>query len=613
MTLEEVLGTYGKADLNRFAKDKVVGPRLLSVEELRSQLAGALDNLERVRSLLVQLRPPGNIVLDILLDQEGYEVPHAELERLVRDRLREVFRLAASGQGLDPKKARAYELYRAVLGAAWDTEDALIAAEWQLLQVLRRELNLTMQEHRIIEAQLDRLERFSRTTYMSVIERLTDECIIFQVQRADEATGTTMTHFVIPKEIARLIKRRRGIELDAAPFRELAEDLTGGQLYTALKRLGLRLSGDKKTRVERIVGSGARPSSVLGALTRGALARRCRRLGLRASGSKAELIERLVKAYEDGRPTPEEREEEGAEPEVRVVGDAAYREALRDLTHDQLYRTLRRQGLKVSGSKEAKIEEAVGGPYALKTMLRALRAPELVEMCKRIGRRRANKPLMLDQLVAYYAGIQSAESRVPAERLVAIYESLSRLDAGAYEALGLDPDRLTVPMMARDFEKATVHIFQSIFHMQVVPSRAGERKWDGEIQGTDTVILWDCKSTSGPAYDLPNAHQRAFREYVARRYEELDAPAKGSLKCFIVIAPEFAERIERRVGAIDPSPPIPFCLLEAADLEGVARAWAETRAGEVFPCTALVHRGRLTHREICKRVGLRGSAGTVAG
>ncbi len=611
MTLAEVLSAYGKGELNRFAKDKVVGPRLLSVEELRSRLAGALDNLERVRTLLTQLRPPGNIVIDILLEREGYEVPHAELERLVRQRVEEVFRLAASREALDPKKSKAYDLYGAVLSAAWESEDTLVAAEWQLLQVLRRELNLTMQEHRIIEARLDRLQRFSQPTYMTVIDRLTEECIVFLVQRRDEPGGATVTHFVIPKEIARLIKRTRGIELDEQPFRELLEDLTGGQLYAALKRLGLRLSGDKAERVGRVLQSGSRPSSVLGTLNVGDLARRCRKLALRASGSKAELIERLVKAYEEGRPAPAEPEEEEGEVEVRAVGDAAYREALTDLTHEQLYRMLKRRGLKVSGSKDAKIEEALGGPYALKTMLGALKRPELGEICKRLGRPAGNKPYMVDQIVAYYGGMEGADSRVSPERLVEIYAALARLDAAAYEAIGANPDRLTIPMIARDFEKATVHTFQSVFHMQVVPSRAGERKWDGEIQGTDTVLLWDCKSTSGPAYNLPNAHQRAFREYVARRYKELDAPAKGSLKCFIIIAPRFADRIERRLDAIQPSPPIPFCLLEAADLQAVAREWAETRPGEVFPCTALVHAGRLTRREISKRVGLGTSAGAI--
>lgn len=123
--------------------------------------------------------------------------------------------------------------------------------------------------------------------------------------------------------------------LDDDQLRLLLDELTVDLLYDILAARGVRRSGAKAERIDRLIESPWSETTLLADLRRADLVELCRKLEVRVSGVKAELIDRLVEwATQPGAATAAENlEKEVAEPIAKRAEDQGNEEAA-ELAHD---------------------------------------------------------------------------------------------------------------------------------------------------------------------------------------------------------------------------------------------------------------------------------------
>ena len=586
----DILNSYKRGDLNRLAKNKIANYAGLPLDILRDELSKALTTYDYVKRNIQFRKPPGYTILHIIVHQNKYSVPIQKIKSLVQKEINNVIEEAKSGDGL--KEDKQYDLYGKMLKTAWDYQEDLLAPEANLLTALREYLDITLSEHRLLEARLPNF-KFSENSFKREIEHFANAGIIF----------TYGPSYVVPGEIVERIKEVWGIELDPAVYQRLLDYLTTSQLSSALARLDLTKSGSKEAKIKRILDKGIEPSNLLGSLTASDLRIIARNTKCPQKARKDELIPTIIshiKRGEDIKP-PEPLTPPKPKPESRVVTDEAFKEALSGLRDSQLAQILAKKKLKIGGTKNQKIERLANSIYSLKTILNSLNMDELIKLCGlchlTAGGRKSE---IVGRIVEHFQDYQTKRSTATPKELFSIYEDLSKQNKNAYRDIGIDDSNISMPTVTADFERATRYIFESIFRLTVRPQTPGREEPDGIIK-EDKIILYDCKTVLSPPYELPISHRDQFSRYIKDQYDKLEPHAKTALKCFIIVAHSFTDRIENKIRQMKIEPYIPFCLVTARDLKLIAEKWLEEQKGKTLPTSALVFQGRYTVSEFKKK------------
>ena len=584
----DILNSYKRGDLNRLAKNKIANYAGLPVEILRDELSKALTTYDYVKRNIQFRKPPGYTILHIIVHQNKCSVPIQNIKSLVQKEISNVIEEAKSGDGL--KEDKQYDLYGKMLKTAWDYQEDLLAPEANLLTALREYLDITLSEHRLLEARLPNF-KFSENSFKREIEHFANAGIIF----------TYGPSYVVPEEIVERIKEVWGIELDPAVYQRLLDYLTTSQLSSALARLDLSKSGSKEAKIKRILDKGIDPSNLLGSLTASDLKIIARNTKCPHKARKDELIPTIishVKRGEDIKQTPEPPK---PERELRVVTDEAFKEALSRLWDFQLAQILAKKKLRISGTKNQKIERLANSRYSLKTILDNLNVNELTSLCRLYHLApRGRKSEIVGRIVEHFQDYQIKRSTATPKELFSIYDDLSKQNKNAYRDIGIDDGSISMPTVTADFERATRYIFESIFRLTVKAQTPGREEPDGIIK-EDKIILYECKTVLSPPYELPIAHRDQFSRYIKDQYDKLEPHAKTALKCFIIIAHSFADKIEDKIKQMKVEPYIPFCLVTARDLKLIAEKWLQEQKGKRLPTSALVFQGRYTLSEFKKK------------
>jgi hypothetical protein len=138
--------------------------------------------------------------------------------------------------------------------------------------------------------------------HIDEVKDLCRRCDLPVSQAKADLIGSLIEHFdsgrdLLPPEEAEAEREPPAPEPRELPPEQLTvllERLKLDQLYDILARRGLRRSGSKSERVERLVDSPWSEATLLGELRHRELVELCRRLGVQVSGVKSELIERLI-------------------------------------------------------------------------------------------------------------------------------------------------------------------------------------------------------------------------------------------------------------------------------------------------------------------------------
>jgi len=586
----DILNFYKRGDLNRLAKNKIANYAGLPVDILRDELSKALTTYDYVKRNIQFRKPPGYTILDIVVHQNKYSVPIQKIKSLAQKEISNVIEEAKSGDGL--KEDKQYDLYGKMLKTAWDYQEDLLPPEANLLTALREHLDITLAEHRLLEARLPNF-KFSENSFKREIEHFANAGIIF----------TYEDNYIIPEEIVERIKEVWGIELDPDAYQRLLDYLTNSQLSSALAKLHLAKGGSKQARIKRILDKGIEPSNFLGSLTASDLKIIARNTKCPHKARKDELIPTIVshiKRREDIKP-PEPPPPPKPKPEPRLVTDEAFKEALSRFVNSQLTKILARKKLKIGGTKNQKIERLANSTYSLKTILNNLNVDELINLCRLYHlATRGRKSEIIRRIIEHFQDYQIKRSTATPKELFSIYEDLSKQNKNAYRDIGINDSNILMPTVTADFERATRYIFESIFRLTVKAQTPGREEPDGIIK-EDRIILYDCKTVLSPPYELPIAHRDQFSRYIKDQYDKLEPHAKTALKCFIIIAHSFADKIEDKIKQMKVEPYIPFCLVTARDLKLIAEKWLQEQKGKTLPTSALIFQGRYTLSEFKKK------------
>jgi len=586
MKIHDVLSSYKRSDLNRLAKDKIANYVGLPVDILRDELCKVLTTYDHVKRKIQFRKPPGYTILDILVHRQDYSVPIQEIKAIVQEEINNVIEEAKKGEGLREEKQ--YDLYAKMLKTAWDFQEDLLPPEANLLNALREYLNIARGEHRLLEACLE-VFRFSQSSFNREIEHFAREGIIF----------THETDYIIPEEIVERIKEVWGIELDLEPYSRLLSYLTSPQLYSALGRLELTKGGSQEIRINRVLEKGVKPSDLLNTLTVGDLLSIAQKSKCARKYKKDELIPTIISHIKRGEDIKlEVKEVPTPKPEPRLVTDEAFKEALSKFSNSQLYHVLVRKKLGIPVTKNKRIERIVNSIYSFETILDILRTDELIDLCKLYELHpRGRKPEIIERIVHYFKNYQIKGSKATPKELFSIYEDLSKQNKNAYRDIGIDDKNISLPTMTTDFERATKYIFESIFRLTVKTQTPGREEPDGIIK-EDNIILYECKTVLSPPYELPIAHRDQFRRYIKDQYDKLEPHAKTALKCFILIAHSFDEKIEDKLSQMKIEPYIPFCLITASDLKFIADKWLEEQRDRGLSSSLLIFQGFYTRDKL---------------
>ena len=581
MKICNILSSYKRYDLNRLAKDKIANYIGLPIEILRDELSKVLTTYDYIKRKIQFRKPPGYTILDIVVHRQDYSVPIQEIKGIIQEEIKNVIEEAKRGEGL--KEDKQYDLYAKMLKTAWDFQEDLLPPEANLLSALREYLNITRGEHRLLEAHLE-VFKFSQTSFNREIEHFAREGIIF----------THETNYIIPEETVERIKEVWGIELDSEPYRRLLNYLTSSQLYSALGRLEMTKSGSQEMRINRTLEKGVKPSDLLNVLTVSDLIMVANKSKCPRKYKKDELIPTIISHIKRGEDIKLPPEEKPKPLEPRLVTDEAFKEALYKFSNSQLYHVLTKKKLKIGGTKNQRVERIVNSIYSLTTTLDTLRKDELINLSKLyelppIGK----KTEIIERIVHYFRNYQIKGTKATPKELFSIYEDLSKQNKNAYRDIGIDDKDISLSTMTADFERATKYIFESIFRLTVKTQTPGREEPDGVIK-EDNIILYECKTVLSPPYELPITHRDQFRRYIKDQYDKLEPHAKTALKCFILIAHSFGDKIEDKLAQMKIEPYIPFCLITASDLMFIAEKWLEEQRDRILPTSKLIFQGLYT-------------------
>lgn len=590
MKLQEILKSYKRTDLNRLAKDKLAGYMGWPVDVLRDELCRSLPSYERVKRSTEFRKPPGYIILKIMVEQEGYNVPIQNLKALVREEVNKIIDIAKRGKGL--KKDKQYDLFTLMLKTAWSFQDDMSPAEANLLATLREHLGITMDEQRILEASPElNVFRYSEETFNREIDHYVSGGIIL----------THEANYVLAEEVAERIKEVWGIELDTSDYTRLLEYFTNSQLSTALGNLKLVKGGTQKAKIDRILNEEVRPSVLLNVLSVGGLNTIAKKCQCPRGGKKEEFVAVIINHIKRKADIVSEEEPLHPPPEPREIADDTYKMALSEFNIDQLYRALSNKDLKRSGTKDQKIETIVNSRYNFKTTLNTLTVGDLSALCKAYKiHPHGRKEELITRIIEHFKLYRGKGSKATPEKLLTIYDELSQQKTSAYRDIGIDDKKITIGTIASDFERATKYIFESIFKLTVKSQTPGKEEPDGVIEG-DKIILYDCKTVLAPPYELPISHRDQFRRYVKEGYDKLEPHAKTALQGFIIISHSFTEKIEDKLNDIKPDPSISRCVISAGDLKFIAEKWRDEQEGRTLPCSKLVFQGCYTRDKLKAR------------
>ncbi|MFD2759743.1 SAP domain-containing protein [Lentibacillus juripiscarius] len=308
MYLQDILPKMSKLYLGRIVDSFLKDVRMETEEEMREIIIRNVDefqNNERVqRNLNFNIESRDIAVLNemillSLMEQQNYILSENDLLKEVNKLETEIVKQSADDAYIKtaiPQDAE--RIYSAVLAEAWKKDDSLNAHETNILNVLRAELELSKRDHYLLESRIGRFPQKGNKLHSSKqidrsLKNLQSRGLIL---RFKEDTS----YYIIPKEIARIVRYKMGGELRNEVYETLLSDLNVNQLKAILTDLNIGTSGKKDNLVERIIKHNILPSTALKAFGTKELSDILKGLeGAKVSGTKDEKVQNIIDYYEN--------------------------------------------------------------------------------------------------------------------------------------------------------------------------------------------------------------------------------------------------------------------------------------------------------------------------
>ncbi len=340
MKFDDAVGAISRFhELRRIAGAHVVDHRRLDTDQLREALVKVkpqylhketvLANLEQAlfKEEDTQLRVLSRLILvDVLLDQFGFELPFNEteeaviaFEQMVVDRSNEMELIDLGCAGNSSSRFHNLRLYEFVLDVAWQNNDDKSPDEVNLLRKLRGRLSITESDHQLIEAKLG---KYPKLANMLHIRDEIDEArkylqtlgLLFAIRRDDDVDVD-----LIPEELAETIRMLVSRQMRTDAYRLMMNEAPvrkKSHLQSVLEKNGVEYGkyDNLATLTNLVINYVPALSSISSnspryGLTNKQLSDWCRKVGESASGTNDEMVGRIVRHFDRRRPVVEQEDD----------------------------------------------------------------------------------------------------------------------------------------------------------------------------------------------------------------------------------------------------------------------------------------------------------------
>lgn len=412
MRLAALLAVLSDSNLERLAIEHVRTDERLARPQLCNFLEGALCSYRFVNDFIVNRQPPTFAMLTLLLEAPGYELPRTDFRDRVMAATQRIVNLISSGNLL--ARDSQLQLYRRTLYEARRNDLDVNSSEASLLGVLRREQNIAQVEHFLIEHHEDLREFWDKEDcFTHELNALCSAGLLFELEEK----------VLIPEELAPAIWQTLGIDMPTESARRLFFHFSNEEIATALEMAGSRTSGSKEARIDRLVLERIQPRSILKNVNLSTLREICRATDASVTGNKEDLIERIIAHFTEGKDQRIEVSPEPPRREPRQLDQSQFETMFGVLLHQELSDILRRfPDLRQTGTKETRIKTLWDAHLSEATLLGELMNRQLEDLLHRLGLRLSgSKQARIERIISHFASADCQTA--PISRLSAVTES----------------------------------------------------------------------------------------------------------------------------------------------------------------------------------------------
>jgi hypothetical protein len=396
MKLASLLAMLSDGDLEKLGLEHVRTDEKLARPQLCNFLEGALRSYRFVHDFIINRQPPTFAMLTLLLDAPGYQLPKLNFRERAMAETQRLMDLIDSKELL--ARDDQLRLYRRALYEARRNDLDVNSSEAALLALLRREQRIAQVEHFLIEHHEDLREFWNK-----------DDCFAHE-ETALRSAGLLFDmgdSILIPEDVAPAIWHTLGMDMPTENARRLFGYLSNAEIATILDLAGSRTSGSKEARIERAVIERIQPRFALNNVGLSTLREICRSTDASVSGNKDELIERIIGHFAEGR---DRRAEEPPEPprrEPRQLTQSQFETLFSALLLQELSDILRRfPELRQTGTKETRIKTLWEVHLSEVTLLSELMNRQLEDLLHRLGLRLGgSKQARIERLIDHFARV----------------------------------------------------------------------------------------------------------------------------------------------------------------------------------------------------------------
>lgn len=241
-----------------------------------------------------------------------------------------------------------------------------------------------------------------------------------------------------------------------------------------------------------------------------------------------------------------------------------------NLTIEALRQILEANGLPISGKKDERVQRVQSADIRPSEALDALSNDELYGLCKKLPgvNVSGSKSVKISNIIQHFDKLRVVVCGDVTDNREKLYEYYVELATRDRENLLSNKVIKKDKDMDSAFEEATRFLFEKKLGLTLEPM-AGSEHADGILRFSKSkeLFMWDTKSKE-TIYEFPNDHFNQFRRYIHNSAERVN--------CFMVIAPEIAEKAEENAYRLktQSGTDTDLALISADDLKWVAENWS---------------------------------------
>ena len=302
-----------------------VKPQYLHDETIRSNFDHALFREENT-----QLRVLSRLILvDVLLNQYGFELPFNEteeaviaFEQAVVDRSNEIELTDLGCESNSSPRFQNLKLYEFVLEVAWQNNDDKSPDEVNLLRKLRERLSITESDHRLMEAKIGKYPKLNNLPHVrdeidEVRKYLQSLGLLFAIRRDDDVDID-----LVPEEIAESLRRLTDRQMRSESYSKMMGNRQvrkKAHLQSVLGKNGVEFG--RYDTLEALVNlvidyvpanRAISSNSPRYGLTNKQLSAWCKDLGESVYGTTDEMVDRIIRHFDRQRPLAVDTDDERA-------------------------------------------------------------------------------------------------------------------------------------------------------------------------------------------------------------------------------------------------------------------------------------------------------------